>query len=117
MKAFELKVKDETLILKWDMWAMQRFCELADMSLMGLLTLYDLNTLTLKQIMQMVKAAVESANEGREVTDRQAAAWIDEGGGIVDPKSPVLKFIKYMIEASTVKTTEKPEKGGIEKKS
>lgn len=117
MKAFELKVKEETLILKWDMWAMQRFCELAGMSLFGLLTLYDLNTLTLKQIMQMVIAAVESANEGREVSERQAAAWIDEAGGIVEPKSPVLKFIKYMIEASTVKTTEKPVKEDGEKKS
>ena len=106
MKAFELKVKDETLLLKWDMWAMQRFCELSGLSLIGLLTLYDMNTLTLKQIMQMVQAAFESANEGREVTERQVAAWIDEAGGIVKEGSAVLDFIKYMIKQSSTDTTE-----------
>ena len=115
MKAFELKVEDETLLLKWDMWAMQRFCELSGLSLIGLLTLYDLNTLTLKQIMQMVQAAFESANEGREVTDRQVAAWIDEAGGIVKANSSVLDFIKYMIKQSSPDITESEDTG--EKKS
>lgn len=116
MKDFKLKVAEETLPLKWDMWAMQRFCELSGLSLMGLLGLFDLNRLTLKQIMQMVQAAFESANEGREVTERQAARWIDEAGGIIDNNSPVLAFIKYMVQQSSTDTTE-PATTEEEKKS
>ncbi len=107
LKEFKLSTRDEIVLLTWDTWAMARFCELAgNIPLSGLFALYDANVFSLKHVIWMIMASAESANEGRVITDREAGKWIDEAGGLTDPESEVLKFIRYANGQQTTDITE-----------
>ncbi len=116
-KPFQLSVREEIVPLKWDTWAMARFCELAgNVPLSGLFEIYDAKVFTLKHVIYMIIAGAESADEKRTVTERQAAQWIDEAGGLTDTGSDVLKFIRYTNDQQQTDVTEEKPVGGAEEK-
>ncbi len=116
-KPFLLSVREEIVPLKWDTWAMARFCELAgNIPLSGLFEVYDSNVFSLKHVIYMIVAGAESADEKRTVTERQAAQWIDEAGGLTDTGSDVLKFIRYTNDQQQTDVTEEKPVGGAEEK-
>lgn len=113
---FKLKLEEGEIMLEWGTFAMHRFCQLCgNLPLSGLLSIYDSNTFSLQHVINMIRAAAESATEGLEVTERTAARWIDEGGGLTDSQSQVLAFIRFTNGQTVPETTEQPEEG--EKKS
>lgn len=113
---FTLVRGEETTDLEWGTFAMHRFCQLCgNLPLSGLLSIYDSNTFSLQHVINMIRAAAESATEGLEVSERTAARWIDEAGGLTDPQSNVLAFIRFTNGQTVPDTTEQPDEG--EKKS
>ena len=111
MRVFKLKLPDADVPLEWGTWAMHRFCQLngngKPMPLSGLLAIYDSETFTFSHVITMIQAAAESANEGLIVTERQASKWIDEGGGLSDPKSQIVAFIKFTTGEQVPDITER----------
>lgn len=115
---FVIKLSDREVKLEWGTYAMFLFCEAngengKPLPLSGLLDIYDSNTFSLKHVITMVQAAYKSAND-LELSTKEAAQMIDEGGGLSNNDSQILAFIKYMNKNSQPDITEE-DKG--EKKS
>lgn len=108
---FELKTNNNTISLKWGTWAMKRFCELENKSLLDLINILSSGAFELGTIVHIIQAAAESGcktlNVPIQFDEVQVCDWIDEVGGLSSSEGQLIDFIKYMQTSMVPETKEK----------
>jgi len=113
---YELKLKNNTIHLKWGTWAMREFCQSYGITLEKYFeTLAD----TQKDIDKVVKiffigykSACNSKKEDILYTENDVCEWIDEIGSVFQSEGQVVDYFKYILSTinlnvNDVKDTEK----------
>jgi hypothetical protein len=97
---YELKLKETTIPLRWGTWAMKRFCELENKTLMELINVLSSGVYNLDTIVHIVQSAAESGYKSlkRPVNFEEfdVCNWIDEVGGLTAKDGQLVEFMKYM---------------------
>ena len=97
---FELKLKETTIPLRWGTWAMKRFCELENKTLMDLINVLSSGVYNLDTIVHIVQAAAESGYKSLkkpiDFEEFDVCNWIDEVGGLTAKDGQLVEFMKYM---------------------
>jgi len=100
---FELKLKETTIPLRWGTWAMKRFCELEDKTLMDLINVLSSGVYNLDTIVHIVQAAAESGYKSLkkpiDFEEFDVCNWIDEVGGLTAKDGQLVEFMKYMQDS------------------
>ena len=117
---FELRLNNnKTIPLKWGTWAMKRFCELENKSLLDLINILSSGAFELGTIVHIIQASAESGcktlNQPIEFNDVIVCDWIDEVGGLSAKDGQLVEFMRYMQDSMTPDL--KPEKETDEKKN
>jgi len=113
---FELKLKNNTIQLKWGTWAMKRFCELEGKTLMQMIGVLSSGEFDLKTIVSIVQSAAEAGcktnKQPIEFGEFEVCEWIDEAGGLSSKDSQIVEFINYMQSSMNpdIKQEESDEK-------
>lgn len=106
---FELKLKNNTIHLKWGTWAMREFCLKHNIGIDKYFELLSTSQFNLDLIVQMVyigyKSACASRKEDVIYTEVDACDWIDEIGSIFVTEGQLVDYIKYIV-SSTVTTVQ-----------
>lgn len=103
---FELRLNNNTTIpLKWGTWAMKRFCELENKTLVELITVLSSGNYDLKTIVNIISAAAESGYKSLQkpidFDEYMVCEWIDEVGGLSAKEGQLIAFMKYMQDSMT----------------
>jgi hypothetical protein len=111
---FELRLdNNKTIPLKWGTWAMKRFCELENKSLLDLINILSSGSFELGTIVHIIQASAESGcktlNQPIEFNDVIVCDWIDEVGGLSAKDGQLIEFIKFMQTSMVPETKETAE--------
>ena len=111
---FELRLNNnKTIPLKWGTWAMKRFCELENKSLLDLINILSSGAFELGTIVHIIQASAESGfktlNQPIEFNDVIVCDWIDEVGGLSAKDGQLIDFIKFMQTSMVPETKENAE--------
>jgi hypothetical protein len=102
---FELRLNNNTIPLQWGTWAMKRFCELEDKTLMELISVLSSGSFELKTIINIVIASAESGyktiKKPIDFDEFDVCNWIDEVGGLSSKKGQLVEYMKYMQDSMT----------------
>jgi hypothetical protein len=102
---FELRLNNNTIPLQWGTWAMKRFCELEDKTLMELISVLSSGSFELKTIINIVLASAESGYKTNkkpiDFDEFDVCNWIDEAGGLSSKKGQLVEYMKYMQDSMT----------------
>lgn len=97
---FELKLETTTIPLRWGTWAMKRFCELENKTLMELINVLSSGVYNLDTIVHIVQASAESGYKSLkkpiDFEEYEICDWIDEVGGLTAKDGQLVEFMKYM---------------------
>ena len=100
---YELKTDNNTIHLKWGTWAMKRFCELENKTLMDLISVLSSGVYNLDTIVHIVQAAAESGYKSLkkpiDFEEFDVCNWIDEVGGLTAKDGQLVEFMKYMQDS------------------
>ena len=100
---FELKLETTTIPLKWGTWAMKRFCELENKTLMELIQVLSSGVYNLDTIVHIVQSAAESGYKSLkkpvDFEEFDVCNWIDEVGGLTAKDGQLIEFMKYMQDS------------------
>lgn len=111
---FELRLNNNNKIpLKWGTWAMKRFCELENKSLLELINILSSGSFELGTIVHIIQASAESGcktlQKPIDFTDVEVCDWIDEVGGLSAKDGQLIDFIKFMQNSMVPETKENAE--------
>lgn len=111
---YELKTKNNTIHLQWGTWAMKRFCELENKTLLELINILSSGSFELSTIINIVRASAESGCKTNklpiEFGEFEVCEWIDEVGGLSAKDGQLIQFIKYMQDSMTPEVKDKKSK-------
>lgn len=97
---YELKTNNNSIPLQWGTWAMKRFCELENKTLVDLINILSSGSFELSTIINIVRASAESGHKTNklpiEFGEFEVCEWIDEVGGLTAKDGQLIDFIKYM---------------------
>lgn len=97
---YELKLKTTTIPLRWGTWAMKRFCELENKTLMELIKVLSSGEYNLDTVVHIVQASAESGYKSLkkpvDFEEFDVCDWIDEVGGLTAKEGQLVEFMKYM---------------------
>ena len=100
---YELKLKETTIPLRWGTWAMKRFCELENKTLMELINVLSSGVYNLDTIVHIVQASAESGYKSLkkpiDFEEYDICNWIDEVGGLTAKDGQLVEFMKYMQDS------------------
>jgi hypothetical protein len=98
---FELKLKNDTIQLKWGTWAMREFCILKNITIDKYFEVLGSSTLDLDVIIKIVhigyKSACISNKQPEKYTEVDVCDWIDEVGSIYASEGPIIDYYKYIV--------------------
>lgn len=101
---FELKLKNNTIHLKWGTWAMREFCLAKGIGIDKYFEVLSNSSFDLDLIVQFVyigyKAGCASRKEEVKYTEVDACDWIDEVGSIFNAEGQIINYIKYIISTT-----------------
>ena len=113
---FELKLKDNTIKLKWGTWAMREFCKDRNITIDKYFEVLSNSTLDLDIIIKIIYIGYMSAcisnKEEIKHNEIDVCDWIDEVGSIYASEGPIIDYFKYIISntVTAVNGTPKEEK-------
>jgi hypothetical protein len=98
---FELKLKNNTIQLKWGTWAMRDFCNEKGITIDDYFQVLSSASLDLDVIVKLMycgyKSACISNKEQMTYTEVDVCDWIDEIGSIFATEGPLIDYLKYII--------------------
>jgi hypothetical protein len=107
---FQLKLKNNTIHLKWGTWAMREFCQTYDITLEKY---FETLASTQKDVDKVVKiffigykSACNSNKEEVLYTENDVCDWIDEVGSVFQSEGPVVDYFKYILSTINVNVTD-----------
>jgi len=102
---FELRLNNKIIPLKWGTWAMKRFCELENKTLVELINVLSSGNYDLSTIVNIISAAAESGYKSLQkpidFDEYIICEWIDEVGGLSAKEGQLIAFMKYMQDSMT----------------
>ena len=103
---FELRLNNNiTIPLKWGTWAMKRFCELENKTLVELINVLSSGNYDLSTIVNIITSAAESGYKSLQkpidFNEYMVCEWIDEVGGLTAKEGQLIAFMKYMQDSMT----------------
>jgi hypothetical protein len=114
---FELKLNNNTILLKWGTWAMCEFCKTYNISLENYFESLASAQKDLDKIIKLFyigyKSACVSKKEDIIYNEIDVCDWIDEIGSIYVSEGQLVEYFKYILSTasinvnSTSKETEK----------
>jgi hypothetical protein len=113
---FELKLKDNTIHLKWGTWAMREFCHTYQINLEKYFEMLSETQKDIDKIIKIFYIGYKSAciykKEEIIFTENDICDWIDEIGSIYVTDGQIIEFFKYILSTinlnvNDVKETEK----------
>jgi hypothetical protein len=113
---FELKLKNDTIQLKWGTWAMREFCKLKDITIDKYFEVLSGSTLDLDTIIKIVhigyRSACISSKQAEKYNEVDVCDWIDEVGSIYASEGQIIDYYKYIVSntVTAVSGTAKEEK-------
>ena len=103
---FELKLKNNTISLKWGTWAMREFCQTYNLTLERY---FEALAETQKDIDKIVKiffigykAACIAKKEEVVYSEIDVCEWIDEIGSIYVSEGQLVEYFKYILSTINV---------------
>jgi len=107
---YELKLKNNTIHLKWGTWAMREFCQTYNLTLEKY---FEALADTQKDIDKIVKlffigykAACLTNKEEVIYNEIDVCEWIDEIGSIYVSEGQVVEYFKYILSTINVNVTD-----------
>jgi hypothetical protein len=102
---FELRLNNKIIPLKWGTWAMKRFCELENKTLIELINVLSSGNYDLSTIVNIITSAAESGYKSLQkpidFDEYMICEWIDEVGGLSAKEGQLIAFMKYMQDSMT----------------
>ena len=114
----ELKLKNDTIQLKWGTWAMREFCKAKDLTIEQYFEVLTASSLDIDVIIKLFHIGYKSAcianKQPEKYTEVDICDWIDEVGSIFASEGAVIEYYKYIVSSTvtsvTGKTTEDDKK-------
>ncbi len=111
---YELKTNNKVISLQWGTWAMKRFCELENKTLVDLINILSSGSFELSTIINIIRASAESGCKTNkspiDFEEFEVCEWIDEVGGLSAKDGQLIEFIKYMQNSMNPETKDKKGK-------
>ena len=111
---FEIKLKDQTIPLKWGIWSIKRFTEISNKGLKEYFEILGNGEFPIEVIIWMLQAGAEygyiKSNKEVDFSEVDICEWIDECGGINGDQ--IRGFFEYMVSTvvSNVTTVNEDKK-------
>jgi hypothetical protein len=107
---FELKLKNNTIHLKWGTWAMREFCQTYQVTLEKYFEMLGETQKDIDKIIKIFyigyKSACISKKEEIIYSEEDICEWIDEIGSIYVSDGQVVEYFKYILSTINVNVTD-----------
>ena len=108
---FELKLKDNTIQLKWGTWAMREFCKAKDLTIEQYFEVLTAKSLDIDVIIKLFhtgyRAACIANKQPEKYNEVDVCDWIDEVGSIFASEGQVIEYYKYIVSTTVTSVCEK----------
>lgn len=108
---FELKLKNDTIQLKWGTWAMREFCKAKDLNIEQYFEVLTSTSLDMDVIIKLFHTGYRSAcianKQPEKYTEVDVCDWIDEVGSIFATEGQVIDYFKYIVSTTVNSANQK----------